>query len=176
MKVLVGKLEKAYANADTDKPPAGAVFEDEVNQKTYRFMQNEGATTITAKMAAVLSDADSNQVQVTNTLADPRPVAVRPAGAEDLAQNEWGYFQTHGNTTCIFGASALATVVGDGVVIDDDADKGKIGGQVVDVTSTVNETTVEAVTNSARGVFGIAQAVVSSTDADVEVQLLGRGW
>ena len=176
VQVLVGGLTTTYAATDSDRPALGQRYYDEVNKKEYVFVKNEGAQTISEKECAYLSDFDEHEVTIAATLAMDAPICVRPADGADIPQNSFGWMQIRGNATCIFGDSAQATQANHGIVVDDDTDGGKVGGVDDDITSTVNETTVEATTNSIMGVFAISQGVVNTTDADVEVNLLGKGW
>lgn len=176
MEVLVGSLLENYAGTDADKPKLGTRYTNPLNGKKYIFVKYVGSAALAAKETVIISDASAFEVTKGSTLNDPDVAGVRPSGADSVAQNEYCWIQTHGNATCILGASATATVVGEGVVHDDDSDTGKIGGYVNDVTATVNQTTVNAMVNSVAGVFGRAQAVVSATDADVEVELCCRGF
>lgn len=174
---LVGSLLENYTTSDTDRPKLGSIYLDPKTGKRYRFVKNVSSTALAAKMVCIVSDASANEVTMGNTLSDPKVAGVRPSGADSLAQNEMGWIQTHGNATCIYGDSARATVAGEGVVHDDDSDKGKIGGVLLDTTATVNEANTELVITSMQGVFGRAQAAVSgAADQDVEVELDCKGF
>lgn len=177
-------LKAAYTAAQyagTSTPPqsvwrVGTVWVDPATGKKYIFAKQTGATAVAAKKAVKITDASAFEVQINATLNKRGFGGVRVSGATNLAQNEYGWLQIGGNATFIFGDSARATVAGEGVVLDDDTDGGNIGGVDLDVSSTVNETTVEASVESLHGVFGTAEAAVSTTDADVEVQIERNGW
>lgn len=171
--VRPGSLTEVYTSAVVK---AGSVWIDPSNGKKYIFLLNAGSSAISAKECAITSDASAYSVTLNTTLNSPSFAGVRVSGATDVAQNEYGWFQIGGNATCIFGDSALTTTAGQGVVLDDDSDGGRIGGGDYDVSATVNETTVEATTNAILGTFGIAQATVNTTDADVEVQITKNIW
>lgn len=172
--VLIGSLTASYSAAEVaagKTPPLGYVYEDRQNHKTYIFVKNISATALSLKRVCIGYDASAFTVNHSATLSDPKVAGVRPAGAEDLDQNESGYIQVKGNGTCTWGNSARATVEGEGVVLDDDTDTGRIGGVLLDTTGTVNEANVELVVTSMAGVFGKACAAVNTADADVEVEL-----
>ena len=173
MGCLIGSLTAAYTAtefADGDTPPLGYIAE--VGNKKYQFVKNEGATSVAAQMCVKRNDGSAHAVEITDALNDVIQ-GVRVTGATAIAEDEYGYVQIQGNATCTLGASALATVAGEAVVADDDTDKGKVGGIDLDVTATVNQTTVEATTDAIHGAGHrvMAEAAVSTDDADVEVQL-----
>jgi DNA polymerase len=97
---------------------------------------------------------------------------------DDVAQNSAGWFQLSGNATLTLGASANAlTANGEGIVLDDDADCGKVGKAVITTGATVNQSTVEAALAGVNGVFALNQGgAISATDADVECQLIRNAW
>jgi hypothetical protein len=78
----------------------------------------------------------------------------------------------------ILGASANAlTADQEGIVLDDDADTGKVGKAVTTTGATVNQTTVEAALAGIFGVFALNQGgALSATDAAVECQLIKNAW
>ena len=178
-------LKAAYTAAQyagTNSPPSsiwrvGTVYIDPATGKKYIFLKQVGSTALAAKKAALVSDASAWEVTLAGAALAQRGFAgVRVSGATSLAQNEYGWFQISGNATFIFGDTARATVAGEGVVIDDDTDLGNIGGVNLDVTNSPSESTIEAALVSLHGVFGTAQAAVSTTDADVEVQIERNAW
>ena len=151
------------------------MYYDEANSKKYIFLENVSAT-VEAQEAVVISDASVFQVTPGSTLNAPF-AGVRVVSADDLAATEHGWFQISGNATMLFGASALAVVSGSGVVMDDDADTGRIGGVVASVVSgATSAATLTLAIKSVQGVFGIAQESQSTTDGDVEVQLIYNVW
>lgn len=159
-------------------PKVGSSYQDPVSGKKYKFLKNAGATTITAQMAAVISDASAFTVAVGNTLNDPSFAGARVTGASDLPQNYAGWFQISGNATLILGNSANAlTANQEGIVIDDDSDCGKVGKAVITTGGTVNQSTTEAALAGVNGVFALNQGgAISATDADVECQLIRNAW
>jgi hypothetical protein len=180
--LVTPNLTAAYTAAQVSAlqvcPKLGSEYQDPVTGKKYKFLKNAGATTITAQMAAVISDASAFTVAVNNTLNAPDFAGARVTGATDLAQNESGWFQISGNATLILGASANAlTANQEGIVIDDDADCGKVGKAVITTGATVNQTTTEAALAGVNGVFALNQGgALSATDADVECQLIRNCW
>jgi len=150
------------------------VYYDEANCKKYIFLENVTAT-VEAQEAVVISDASVFQVTPSSTLNAPF-AGVRVVSADDLAATEHGWFQISGNATMIYGDSALAVVSGSGVVMDDDSDTGRIGGVVASVATGVTAATLTLAIKSVQGVFGIAQESQSTTDGDVEVQLIYNVW
>jgi len=150
------------------------VYYDEANCKKYIFLENVTAT-VEAQEAVVISDASVFQVTPSSTLNAPF-AGVRVASATDLDDTEHGWFQISGNATMIYGDSALAVVSGSGVVLDDDSDTGRIGGVVASVATGVTAATLTLAIKSVQGVFGIAQESQSTTDGDVEVQLIYNVW
>jgi hypothetical protein len=179
---LVGSLTAAYTAAQVTAqqvcPPLGTTYQDPATGKKYKFLKNAGATTITAKMAAVISDASAFTVAVGNTLNAPDFAGSRVASASDLAQNSSGWFQISGNATLMLGLSANAlTANQEGIVIDDDADCGKVGKAVITTGATVNQTTAEAALAGVNGVFALNQGgAISADSADVECQLIRNAW
>jgi len=150
------------------------VYYDEANCKKYIFLENVSAT-VEAQEAVVISDASVFQVTPGSTLNAPF-AGVRVVSADDLATTEHGWFQIGGNATMLFGDSALAVVSGSGVVLDNDTDTGRIGGVVASVATGVTAATLTLAIKSVQGVFGIAQESQSTTDGDVEVQLIYNVW
>jgi hypothetical protein len=175
---LTAIFTAAEVTAQKICPPLGTSYQDPKNGKKYKFLKNAGATTITAKMAAVISDASAFKVAVGNTLNSPDFAGARVADSTDMAQNESGWFQLSGNATLILGASANAlTANQEGICIDDDADCGKVGKAVITTGATVNQTTAEAALAGVNGVFALNQGgALSATDADVECQLIRNAW
>ena len=170
-------MTAAYTSAQYDAgecPPAGSVYYDEATGKKYIFLENVSATT-EAQEAVCISDASAWQVTPNSTL-NKQFAGVRVVGATDLADTEYGWFQIGGNATMIYGDTAQAVVSGSGVVLDDDSDTGRIGGVIPSVSTGVDAATLTLALKSIEGVFGIAQASVSTTDADVEVQLVTNVW
>jgi hypothetical protein len=180
--LMTPNLTAAYTAAQQSAmqvcPKLGTLYQDPVNGKKYKFLKNAGATTITAKMAAVISDASAFTVAVGNTLNDPSFAGSRVASASDLAQNSAGWFQISGNATLMLGLSANAlTANQEGIVIDDDADCGKVGKAVITTGGTVNQSTAEAALAGVNGVFALNQGgAISADSADVECQLIRNAW
>ena len=150
------------------------MYYDEANGKKYIFLENVTAT-VEAQEAVVISDASVFQVTPSSTLNAPF-AGVRVVSADDLATTEHGWFQIGGNATMLFGDSALAVASGSGVVLDDDSDTGRIGGVVASVEDDFAAADLTLVIKSVQGVFGIAQESQSTTDGDVEVQLIYNVW
>lgn len=169
--VLIGSLNENYTATDYSDgktPPLGYVYAA-ADGKKYIFVKNTGATAIAAKKCAKVTSLANKEVQINATLAGNLFAGIRPSGADSLAQNEYGYLQIAGRTTGMFGDSARAiAAAGDSVVMDDDADGGNVGAHDEDVSATVNETTVEATTDSLKSIIGKANAAVNTTDADVD--------
>jgi len=171
----MGSLTAAYTSAQVDAgetPNIGATWHDDATCKKYIFLENVTAT-VEASECVVISDASVFQVTPSSVLNDSTFAGVRVASSTDLADTEHGWFQIGGNATCLFGDSARDTVAGEGVVLDDDSDTGRVGGVLLAVTSSVTQALIELALDSVAGVFGTAQATVSTTDATVEVQLHG---
>ena len=159
-------------------PPLGTSYQDPKTGKKYKFLKNAGATTITAGMAARLSDASAFTVATAAVLNAPDFAGSRVLLASDVAQNSAGWFQLSGNASLILGASANAlTANQEGIVIDDDADCGKVGKAVITTGGTVNQSTAEAALAGVNGVFALNQGgALSATDAAVECQLIRNAW
>ncbi|MCZ7644352.1 MAG: hypothetical protein M5U26_03570 [Planctomycetota bacterium] len=162
------------AFADDQGIPLGTVAVDELG-RVWKWLKNAGAASIAAQKAAKLTSYTGYTVTLNTTLNQPF-AGVRAVGADTLPQNYYGWFIVRGIATFTFGDSALAITAGKRVVLDDDADGGNVGQQVVDITSTVNETNVELVTDSMQGAFGRALESQSVTDGDVDVAILENVW
>jgi hypothetical protein len=165
-KVLIGSLTRAYTAAEyatkgEDCPQLGYVFEDEVNAKRYKFVQNKGAAAIGENKAAspYVTGGVTNQVTKAGGALNGIFAGMRPDGATELAQDEYGYLQIAGQAIGINGDSAAAIVAGAEVVVDDDADLGNIGGYASGVTP-----------------FGFALESSNTTDAEVDIVINRNCW
>ena len=169
--LLPGKLTSSY---DAQEVPVGTEYIDTHTGKKYKFLKNEGSDSIAAKKCVKINDASKYAVEISDTLNGQDFAGCRVSGATDVDEDEYGWFQISGNATLTFGDSARATVDGEGVVLDDDTDKGNIGG--ANLAVTLSSAAIELVTDAVAGIFGIAQASVNTTDADVEVNIIRNAW
>lgn len=165
-KVLIGSLTRAYTAAEyatkgEDCPQLGYVFDDEVNAKRYKFVQNKSATALAENRACspYVTGGVTNQVIPAGAALNGIFAGIRPDGAESLDQNEYGYVQIAGQAIGINGDSAAAIVAGAEVVVDDDTDLGTIGGYASGVTP-----------------FGFALESSNTTDAEVDIVINRNCW
>lgn len=174
---LIGSLTAAYTAAQVtagEAPPLGTVYIDVANAKKYIFLKNVTAT-LEAMECACISDASAFKVTPNSTL-NKQFAGVRVEDATDLADTECGWFQIGGNATMLAGDTCQAIVSGSGVVMDDDSDTGRIGGVVPSVSTGVVAADLTLALKSIEGVFGVAQESSTTTDAEVEVQLVYNVW
>lgn len=164
-KVLIGSLTRAYtateyATKGEDCPSVGYVFEDDVNGKRYIFVENEGSASIPAKHACspYTGQEASYKVQLSTALNGVF-AGIRPAGADALTEDTFGYVQIAGPAIGIHGDSAAAITAELAVVLDDDTDGGTIGGYASGVAA-----------------FGLAHEASSTTDAEVDITINWNCW
>jgi len=145
--------------------------------KEYMYVKAAAAITDTGtavlnvdKCLVVWSDRSAFTVTTDNTLAN-RYVAGKCMPTVSITINYYFWIQTKGLCTLVSGNGARAIVAGEGIVLDDDADTGKIGGVNLDVTATVNQTNVNATLVSIHGIIGTSTESEAVADQDVAVIL-----
>jgi hypothetical protein len=138
-----GELWKSYTTAEATeigkgRRVAGMVYPGIIT--VFKLLQNSSATTITATaakgMAVRATSIPNLQVQPASTLGALNFGGVRTpsirngalVAPEDIAQNNWGYFAIAGYAIGMLGLAAPALVAGAYVMLDDDADPGRVGG------------------------------------------------
>lgn len=158
---LIGLFTDTYTAAQLAAgscPALGTEYTDPANGKKYKFLQNSGATAITASLACVALGTDKSAYKCALAAATDAVMGfagVRVVGASSMAQNECGWFQIGGPAT--FTAGATGTTVDDRVITSADA-----AGKVEVMAATVA---------SHKASFGEA---VTSTTADVVVVNIDR--
>lgn len=151
---LIGSLTAIYTAAQllaNECPSLGMRYRDANGDKEYIFLQNSGASAITAQLFANALGADKTNHKCALAAATDALMGfagVRAVAADSMAQNECGWFQYKGYATLIAGAT--------GVTIDD---------QVVSSADAAGKVeTMAATVASLKASIGEAIATASSAD------------
>ena len=162
MLALIGSLLENYTATDYsngETPKIGATYHDLSNGRKYRFIYNNGASSIAAQEIAMALTTDKRNwyCSLSATTDALRPFAgVRPTGADTLLTLEYGWIQVGG--PAIFTHSGGQATAAEEGIVSSATTAGRVEG----------EATGPFTIASHPGVFAVAEAAVTAAAADVK--------